>query len=516
MSDYKVGETSDLFDASTGRWVGMLDRNGKEQTIVDTVAAALGVTSGMRQAATKCKVPNYFDSTNKQAIGQRSHIAQSVLPSGQWQIAVPNFYQLVGSTGEAGSGAAMSVNAAIEYPKGTTTVVTFGGSATGSIADNTFGLSDAIPLPIPKGAKFWVRLFLQSAGGIPLSLGAEGQLDTTATGDNTQLAVSGLTNTTATPGAITNTTGAKGVGCCAIIAPNAAPSLFLWGNSLTAGIGDSGYAQASLQALESTTGAIGYPERAAARQGAYIVCGMPGELVQNIAAGGASYYANRLLLKAYCTVVHSELASNDLVAGRTAAQMIADINTLSTIVAPLPLYYSTIQPMGATSSDGFTTYAGQTVAAYNGIRTTLNDSLRDGKVSGVAGVFDAAAVLEQGKNNGKWRTFPTARILTDGVISSGTASLASATAAFTIADIGAPVYVSGAGAAGASLTSFISDVASNGASCTLANNASTTVGAGATIRIGYNAFTADGNHPYLLGPKSVEEQMTIAFSRFRL
>jgi len=44
MSNYRVGETADLFDPTTGAWVGVLDRNGKEQEVATSaaVAAAMG------------------------------------------------------------------------------------------------------------------------------------------------------------------------------------------------------------------------------------------------------------------------------------------------------------------------------------------------------------------------------------------------------------------------------------------------------------------------------------------
>ena len=47
MSNYRVGETADLYDPVTGAWIGVLDRNGKEQEVATpaAVAAALGGTT---------------------------------------------------------------------------------------------------------------------------------------------------------------------------------------------------------------------------------------------------------------------------------------------------------------------------------------------------------------------------------------------------------------------------------------------------------------------------------------
>lgn len=466
------------------------------------------------QAASKCKVPNTLDATKTQGLGQRSHVAFANFVAGAWQIEIPNFYQVVGGNGESGPGAPLYVSAAIEYPKGTTTRVYFSGATVGVCPDLSRLRSDNINLNIPRGARFWVRLFEECSGGLVTSLGVEGQLDTTATGDNTQKGTGALSDTTMTPGAITNTTGAQGIGCCAILSWTAGPAVFAWGDSLVAGTGDSGYSQASLASSESASGSLGYAARALDRQCASIICGAPGETVQNIAAGSASYYANRLALRMYCTHAYSNFASNDLVAGRTAAQITADVNTFAALLLPLPLLYGTVQPMGATSTDGFTTYSGQTAAAYNSVRTTFNDSLRAGKVTGVAAVFDVGAVMEHGRNSGKWITWPTARVLSDAAITSGTAALTSASAAFTKDDVGALAYVAGAGAAGAALVAYIIDVTSATAA-TLSSNAGTTV-TGAALRIGHNAATVDGNHPYLLGPKRVEESNAMNLARCRI
>jgi len=43
MSNYRVGETADLYDPTTGAWVGVLDRNGKEQEVATPAAVAAAV-----------------------------------------------------------------------------------------------------------------------------------------------------------------------------------------------------------------------------------------------------------------------------------------------------------------------------------------------------------------------------------------------------------------------------------------------------------------------------------------
>lgn len=502
-------------NTTTGNIQGVETDVGNIPDAAAATGAALGRKALFGQAATKCKVPHYIDTTNKQALGQRQHVAMAALPSGLWQIVVPNFYTLVGSTGEAGSGAVASVNAAIEYPKGTCTQVLFSGSATGSIADNSFLASDGIPVNIPRGARFWVRLFIQSAGGIVASIGVEGQLDTTATGDNTQKAVSGLTDTTMTPGAVTNTTGAQGIGCCAILAPTMSPAIFAWGDSIIAGVGDSGFAQASLQGEETLTTALGYTERSLARQVAYILSGTPGELAQNIAAGSASYYANRLALSQYCAIQMSNFGTNDLSTsgGRTAAQLIADVGTVSGITG-LPVYWQTLPPFECTSTDGYTTYLAMTAGSHNVARNTFNTTLRAGQIPAVAGVIEIDRYLEAGKDSGIWRTWPTARVVADAVMTASSAVLTSATAAFTQDDIGAIAYVAGAKVAGGNLTQYIVSVQS-ATQVTLFGIAGTSV-SGAALRIGYNGSTTDGTHPYAMGNRSLEDSLSVDIRRLAL
>ena len=80
-------------------------------------------------------------------------------------------------------------------------------------------------------------------------------------------------------------------------------------------------------------------------------------------------------------------------------------------------------------------------------------------------------------------------------MTSGSATLTSATGAFTAADVGRRVAVFGAGAAGVIHVSTIRTI-NSATSVALANNASTTV-ASATAGIG--VWTTDGIHPSRTG-----------------
>ena len=519
MSNYRVGETADLFDPTTGAWVGVLDRNGKEQEVATpaAVAAALyymGRRFRYLNVATKCRGPNNLNNTYTQG---RSRIGLTITrpqKAGQWVMEFPNFYSGA-LTGEAGPGAAATINAAFEYPRGTLNQLTFGGSVTGTIPNNGRLQCDPINVDIPVGGvRVRVETFIQCSGGIVSAYGAQGQLDTTTTGDNMQLATSGLTNTTMTLNqAITNTVGAQGYGPCAVLGWTDTVSVFANGDSLTRGTGDSGYAQASYLGEEDPDGQVGLVERSLGRQCAYIQCGTGGETAQAFAAGAASYSANRVALARYCSHHLIGYSHNDLNAGRTSAQLIADIGTIVDLIG-LPAFAWTAVPVYPTSTDGFTTYSGQTAAANNVQRVAYNSALRYGQVGKLAGAFDVARFVEAGKDSGIWKTAPNARIVTDGTATSGSKTIGSASAAFTPDDLGKLLYVGGAGAAGGNLTQYITKI-NSATSVDVNNNAGTTVASGATIRIGYNQYTMDGVHPYTTGVQAVVDSRVIDVRRMQ-
>ena len=481
------------------------------------VAAALyymGRRFRYLNVATKCRGPNNLNNTYTQG---RSRIGLTITrpqKAGQWVMEFPNFYSAA-LTGEAGPGAAATINAAFEYPRGTLNQLTFGGSVTGTIPNNGRLQCDPINVDIPVGGvRVRVETFIQCSGGIVSAYGAQGQLDTTTTGDNMQLATSGLTNTTMTLNqAITNTVGAQGYGPCAVLGWTDTVSVFANGDSLTRGTGDNGYAQASYLGEEDPDGQVGLVERSLGRQCAYIQCGTGGETAQAFAAGSASYYANRIALAQYCSHHLIGYSHNDLNGGRTSAQLIADIGTIVDLIG-LPAFAWTAVPVYPASTDGFTTYSGQTAAANNVQRVAYNSALRYGQVGKLAGAFDVARFVEAARDSGLWKTAPNARVLTDGTATSGSKTIGSASASFTPADLGSILYFGGAGAAGGNLVQFITKINSS-TSVDVFSPAGTTVASGGTVRIGYNQFTTDGIHPYTIGIQAVVDSRIIDVRRMQ-
>src|SRR5205807_1435512 len=88
---------------------------------------------------------------------------------------------------------------------------------------------------------------------------------------------------------------------------------------------------------------------------------------------------------------------NDLSASRTGAQVIADRQTLATLL-PGPLINGTITPSSA-SSDNYATSGNQMTLAYNPDRVTVNTWVRS-----QTKFIELTTPLEFGLNSGIWRS----------------------------------------------------------------------------------------------------------------
>lgn len=186
------------------------------------------------------------------------------------------------------------------------------------------------------------------------------------------------------------------------------------------------------------------------------------------------------------------------------------------------VYAQTITPRVTTTS-AYGTTAGQTVDTNEAARTTYNDWLRAGApctlttnyptpggtlLAGqpghpLTGYFETADTVESARNSGKWAA--AARSFTDGAITGGTNTLTSATAAFTSADVGKLINVTGAGGGGAMLSVSINSV-TNSTTAVLSNTASVTV-SGAACAI--DPYTADGVHPTAKGHAAMAVAVTL-------
>lgn len=428
------------------------------------------------------------------------------------QVVIGNHYTDPGSNfNDVAAAAAIAVRAALEI-NGVVYPLNFGGKRDVTIDGGGIAISDRLPVTVYKGNIIYSRIYTPSTSWWAnkhsvVNTGASGGF--TATTDLTGSGAGAVANVGAWqmgPMAIVGTVNSDGA--AAII------------------LGDSighGYADGS-----DTQGFVGqYMTDLARAGGGYLVRGLSGKAgIVNGAVSSdrcrffisPSSHWKRLHFAQHATagIVQygrndvSELADYLVIAGYNInfARWLKQRGLVSIV--------TTITPR-TTSTDSWATPANQTfdTAPMEAVRILYNTWLRSGApvnaatlapvavgtagalVIGQAGhpidkVWDATALAESALNSGKWKAAD--RVVTDAAITSGTTSLSSTSAAFTLADVGKSVAVAGAAAAGGVLQSVIRGV--SGGVATLNSAASTTV-AGATATIG--SMTFDGAHPNQYG-----------------
>jgi lysophospholipase L1-like esterase len=156
-----------------------------------------------------------------------------------------------------------------------------------------------------------------------------------------------------------------------------------------------------------------------------------GESAFNVTSLGG--FSRRLSVITGCTDAIVEYGTNDAVAGRTAAQLQADLVTIYgrlTRMGIKRIWQTTITPR-TTSTDSFATTANQTPVsgfAVGGARDQVNAWIR-ANTAGITGYIEVADAVESSRNSGAWKPSFT----TDGVHPSQTGHTAIASLVTTIA-----------------------------------------------------------------------------------
>jgi hypothetical protein len=356
-----------------------------------------GASKPIRQLATRSRHPNNtatFGATN-QVMSRSRHIARTTITRAA--IVIPTWWVKHQDLAEHALGGTATVTAAFEY-NGTFTQITFGGSATGVLPDNTNNVSDMMSVSIPAGAAFFVRIFWQSAAGFlnnsPAALGVasiyNGGRDE-LNGERFKQAASGLTDQTM-GGTITSTNTVGDAGFCpaAIIGPSNTPAIFLLGDSRVEG---------ALDFFNDASTDTGQLARSIGPYFPYINDGVHSQSTPNYIAQSTKQRE----LAQWCSHIVYELGINNFPA-RTPAQSVSDAQSILGMqyLAGKPAFLCTLTPV-TTSTDAFSTTANQTVSTKEAQRTAYNDLLRAGGIAGVSGFLEFADVAEITRNSGKWR-----------------------------------------------------------------------------------------------------------------
>lgn len=344
-----------------------------------TVASYLG------QVATRCHISRSFSATPKQMMLRTYHIARDNITS--LRIVEANWRVDSSTFAETGSGANFIVTASVEYPLNVCKQILWAGSASGTIATATTGVSDAVSIVIPKGAMFAIRRYITCTAGIPFA-SFNDTVDRGFGADIMGYAASGITDQTMSNATVTT---AQGSGTmhypAAIIANTREPSLAVVGDSRNVGT-----LTTSSTAGFDSIGNLGEIQRVIGANYGCLDLGCYGEKMQNFVGS----HALRVALGSYCSHICIQMGANDYNGGRTTTQMANDSDAIAGYFTGKTIIYSTIAPI-STSSDSWATVANQTVNANNVNRNTENTRRLAKPIC-----WDIASAVED-TVNGKWK-----------------------------------------------------------------------------------------------------------------
>lgn len=348
---------------------------------------------------TRAMTPNNYNASSTQFMSRSPHFATTNITT--LKIAIPNFYLNETSGGaETGTGTTATVTAGIEYPSGTFTQVEFSGSASGTIPNLSFILSDYVNVTIPAGSEFWVRIYIVNAGGLvynsiqPVSNIGAGQNSGT----------SGIADLTVTSGTIasSNTVLAP----MAIIGYTNQPSVIGVGDSRIEGLGDQ---------TANLTGNYGDIFPSFGTNYGYAIQPDPGQTLASFMAS----HTNQVAMWKYATHIIDAYQYNDFWStGQTAATGEAQALAFAQLVHQYnkKVWNITIGTK-TTSTDSWATTTNQTVAnsTINTAVIAYNTWIRAGANS-QDGYFEIATPEQSALNSGKWIVNGTANYATsDGI-----------------------------------------------------------------------------------------------------
>lgn len=306
----------------------------------------------------------------------------------------------INGVGTAENGTAtVTYKCAIEY-NGQVFPCFFAGARTLAVVTGAKATTDALAVVIPAGATFWVRTNVAVTAG--------GRWGLTATMNRTPAPPYGDGVTTNLD--VVDATGflAAGANNSALVVPIAitnqdatdSPSVVIYGDSIPTGgsdtqdgIYDLGYI---VRALNRTPAGVAIP---------YANLSLGGETMQGIVGGSGALRRGLPTSIGFRDAIVA-YGTNDIAAGRTGAQVIADLQSFFTTLNTLGLrvWGVTILPR-TTSTDAFITIGNQTPMAGfapGGHRDTVNNWLRT-LPGPLAGLLDASDAVESTRGSGVWR-----------------------------------------------------------------------------------------------------------------
>lgn len=290
--------------------MGILDVPGISRAAADARYAPIGgsstpVGATLRNIATRCCTLGFTNVAFTSLFSRSGHINRGDVTTG-FQPVFANWYATFANefTGYAN----YVLSAALEYPAGTYTRLTFSGANSVTIPAGTNAVADACAAVVPVGARFWIRSLVNCPNGIFTINGPAVDINPQVSGDQnlasaTAIATDYTVNAYAGSGAQTSMNPPV-----AVLAMSAKPSVIAYGDSRLAGLKD---AQGG---TNGGFGGFGEITRGFDATTAYCNVGAP----TGTAAGFITAHTFRAALKQYHTHVHIQYGINDLNVGTTA------------------------------------------------------------------------------------------------------------------------------------------------------------------------------------------------------
>jgi len=347
--------------------------------------------------ATRCGMPTNRSSTAKTGNARTYHKTTEALTA--IQVVLPNWYWPRATTGpEAGSGGAITYEAAIEKLDGTFTRITFAGANTIVVADGNNGTSDMVPINIPENSGFYLRVFGNAAVNAVFSDGnaspASWQVDF-ANGEAYEYAASGLTSKVM-GGTITHNLGvvpqASILRPIAILGNTKKATVGILGDSRDWGFGDN----------FDNDGGVGDIARSLAKlKLAYVNMGSASDTLTAFIAA----HAKRVTALSFCSHIIIGDVINALRSGggnQTGAATLAQLDTVMGYFPTKRILLTTLGGPNSSSANSFINST-QTVNTNQAQMNVYNDAIRAGR-SPAIGFIEIDDLLNDARNSGKWWT----------------------------------------------------------------------------------------------------------------
>lgn len=288
---------------------------------------------------------------------------------------------------------AYTIKKFLEYPAGVFTQVTWGGATSVVVGVGLQQTSDPVAITIPAGAKYWERT-VQISGSAATMPVIELPAGSSAIGASDGNSLSDLGNS----GTINPTSGIATIGSAAIIGDIAAANVrtfVVHGDSIAFGEGDISSVGANMSS--------GWISRGLAGLFAHVRIAKRGQAASEVAGNASSAMANFIASLGNYTDAIFELGINDVSAGRTQAQILADQQTIyGKFPAGVRKWQTTLTPR-TSSTNSYADAAGQTVKTDGSMGSLLaiNAAIR-AKPAGVFGVIDASDYASTARDTGIW------------------------------------------------------------------------------------------------------------------